>query len=302
MRRVLIASDFHSGHVVGLTMKQWDVTSPLEYLQKAARMRELIREFYLETIEKLKPIDLLIVPGDCIDGRGERSGGTELLTTDRNVQVKMARDAILAVGAEVVVGAFGTAYHTGDSEDWEGILASMVNAYKWGSVDSIDVNGLIFNYRHHIGGSQTPIGRHTALAREQIWNLLWAERGEYPRADIILRAHVHYHVFNGGPGWLAMTTPALQGYGSKFGARRMSGLVDIGLVHFDITSKEDYSWKSHLLRLPMTAPLDPWEEEQNSDTETLESQKSSKKSSNGLFRFRSWRKPPEETPPAPSEG
>jgi hypothetical protein len=167
----------------------------------------------------------------------------------------MARDVIQEVQAERIVGTFGTAYHTGTEEDWEATLADMVDAYKWGSVDTVDVLGTVINYRHHIGGSQTPIGRHTALVRDQVWNGLWAERGEYPRADIILRSHVHYHVYAGGPGWLAMTLPALQGYGSKFGARRMSGTVDIGVTHVDVMSPTEYLWKAHLWLMPKTEAM-----------------------------------------------
>ena len=105
------------------------------------------------------------------------------------------------------------------------------------------------------------------LVRRRIWewyaplvkrlvNGLWAARGEYPLADVIIRSHVHYHNFCGGSDWLAMTTPALQGYGSKYGARRCTGLVDVGMVHFDIWSKERWEWKAEILRFPAAEPLE----------------------------------------------
>ena len=52
-----------------------------------------------------------------------------------------------------------------------------------------------------------------------------------------------------------MTTPGLQGYGSKFGARIMSGTVDIGLVHFDVYGPNQYDWDKHLWRLPMNEAM-----------------------------------------------
>ena len=66
-------------------------------------------------------------------------------------------------------------------------------------------------------------------------------------ANVIIRSHVHYHEFSGNPTHIAMTTPALQGWGSKYGERQCSGIVDIGLVQFDI-SEGEYSWKCHLFQ------------------------------------------------------
>ena len=148
-----------------------------------------------------------------------------------------------------------TPYHTGQLEDWEDAVARDVGAEKIGGEDVIDVNGLIINYRHHVGRSTIPHGRFTPVAKEMLWNLLWAERDEYPKADVLIRSHVHYHVYCGSPGWLAMTTPALQGYGTKYGGRRMSGTVDIGMVVFDVRGKERYTWMAELLRLPKKPPI-----------------------------------------------
>ena len=77
-----------------------------------------------------------------------------------------------------------------------------------------------------------------------MWNKMWhAEHERQPNADVIIRAHVHYHNYCGGDGWLAMTLPALQGYGSNFGARECEGIVDIGMVKFDVYENGEYKWK-----------------------------------------------------------
>ena len=60
-----------------------------------------------------------------------------------------------------------------------------------------------------------------------------------------MRSHVHYHVFNGGAGWIAFTTPGLQGW-TKYGSLACEGTVDVGLISIDIT-REGWSWKAHLL-------------------------------------------------------
>lgn len=248
-KRVVVISDLHSGHFVGLTPPEYDghfgAKTRKYHFQSA---RRAYWDFYAAELDALQPIDVLMVNADCIDGKGARSGGTEQLTTDREEQVQMAADAIKYAKAKEIYMTFGTGYHVGDEEDWEDQVASLVGARKIGSHIWVNVNGLIFDLKHHISGSQTPTGRQTPLARERLWNILWSEWDEYPRSDILIRSHVHYHVYTGGYHWLAMTTPALQGYGTKFGARRMSGTVDFGFVHFDVVDKENYSWGYHILK------------------------------------------------------
>ena len=254
-KRVLVISDFHSGHLLGLTHPGFDYANGRKSKTAHHAVRRTIWNWYKDKVTRLKP-DIVIMNGDAIDGKGERSGGTELLTLDRDEQCEMAIAALQAIPRRPkLFMSYGTGYHTGNNEDWEDIVAREMSAEKIGSEDTIDVNGLLINYRHHVGASSIPHGRHTAVAKEKLWNGLWAERGEYPRADILLRSHVHYHAFCGGPGWLAMTTPGLQGYGSKYGARRCSGTVDVGLVHFDIWSKEKWEWKAQILRFPAEVPL-----------------------------------------------
>jgi hypothetical protein len=205
--------------------------------------------------KKLYPIDVVVGNGDLIDGRGERNGSQEIIVLDRILQAKMACAVIGISRAKSVVITRGTDYHVGDIENWEDLVAEDLKADRVGDVVNLEVNGLMFNLRHHIGGSQTPIGRGTALAREQTWNALWHVRHDFPLADVIIRSHVHYHEYLGGPGWLAMVTPGLQGYGTRYGERRLSGVIDWGFVVFDVTSKEDYSWRAYTFPFPAPPPL-----------------------------------------------
>jgi hypothetical protein len=85
-----------------------------------------------------------------------------------------------------------------------------------------------------VGGSTIPHGRFTATAKERLWNVLWNERELRPKAQVILRGHVHYATFCGEPGWVAMTLPALQGMGTRYGGRVCSGTVHWGAVIFDV--------------------------------------------------------------------
>lgn len=245
MKRVVIESDFHCGHVVGLTPPSYQSASGS--LEKFGEMQKAVWKYRSEILKKLQPIHLHIINGDAIDGKGERSGGTELIEPDRTEQCQMAIQAIEAAKAKNIVMTFGTPYHTGVTEDFERTVADAVGA-KIGSHEWIDVNGVIFDCKHKINSSIIPHGRHTAIARDHLWNQLWSIDEGQPLADIIIRSHVHYCTFNGDPDYMAITTPGLQGYGSKFGARQCSGRVHIGLISFDINEKGGYSWLPHIMR------------------------------------------------------
>jgi len=239
--------------MVGFTPPRYDYKT--EFNTERYKTRRLIWTWIHREAKKRGPYDFMLVNGDAIDGRGEKSGGTELLTSDRLVQANMASEAIRSFGVDKIYMTYGTGYHTGQLEDIEDIIAEKVKAQKIGGEDNLDVNGCVINYKHHIGRSSIPHGRHTSIAKERLWNQLWACRGEYPEAQILIRSHVHYHSYAGGPGWVAMITPALQNYGSKYGTRLVSGTVDIGFVVLDIKSKDEFSWDAPILRMPMHKPL-----------------------------------------------
>jgi len=247
-------ADPHCSHRVGLTPPAWQLRSA-EAEPKRMKYVHIQQEcwnWFKKTIAALKPIDILFVMGDAIEGCGYRSGGTELITTDRNIQIDMALKCIKQANAKKIVMVRGTPYHTGFAEDREDLIASFLNC-KIGDHEWVEVNGLIFDLKHHVGRSEVPHTRGTAIARDSIWNLIWASEEDQPKADILLRAHVHYHAYYGearnGRPFLAATCPALQAMGSKFGAKRMSGRVDYGLLCFDTTPKGTYTWQAHIAKL-----------------------------------------------------
>jgi hypothetical protein len=130
-------------------------------------------------------------------------------------------------------------------EDFEETIAKEVGARIKDHL-RLDVEGVIFSVKHKTGGPQIPHGRATPLAREALWDKLWAfELEQYPKADALIRNHVHYHNFTGqkGPGgYLAMTAPALQGLGSKYGARQCTGTVHWGITWFMVVDGELTDW------------------------------------------------------------
>jgi len=256
VKRVVIISDMHCGHCAGLTPHEWayeDETVDPKH-NKYAQMQSDMWEWYNKQMEALKPIDVLICNGDAIDGKGVKSGGTEQIESDRRKQAQMATQCIEVAEAKKIYLIHGTPYHTGTEEDWEDVVADNVGAAKIGSHEWIDVNGLVFDCKHKVGSSGIPHGRYTAIAKEQLWNQIWAMDGGQPLGDVIIRSHVHYYRFAGDGKRLALTTPALQGPGTKYGAKEMSGTVDTGFIHFNVESKTNYVWQKHIMEAATWKP------------------------------------------------
>lgn len=238
-KRVVILADPHCGHEYGLTPP----SSQRSLDTKTGRFERSLWNFYTAAIDALKPIDILVVPGDCIEGKGERSGGVELITPDRHDQARMAAEAIAYAQAPVVRITYGTRYHVGKEEDFEGVLVDMlkdtdvtIQGHAF-----FKVNGRVIDVKHKIGGSTIPHGRMTPLAKAALWNKMWASEGRQPKGEIFIRAHVHYFAHCGGKDWIAMSCPAMT-YNSHFGIRECEGIVDVGLLAFDFQEDGSYTW------------------------------------------------------------
>lgn len=245
-KRVVVISDLHAGSKVGLTPKDWIQHEDSEY----GRIQLQLLDSFEGLIEPYLNPDLLIVNGDAIDGTGERKGGIEQITTNRLEQVEMAGELINSIGAKKVIVIHGTPYHTGKEEDFEELLPNYAdNVERVGMHEFIDVNGVIFDCKHHCAGSSVPQGRHSAVAKERMWNYMWTEFGEHPKSDVILRSHVHYFSFCGASSWIGMTTPCLQAGCTSYGVKKMSGTIDFGFVHFDVAADSTFTWDSHIVKL-----------------------------------------------------
>lgn len=251
-KRVMATGDWHSGHQVGLSPPEYHTPTTSEHkFIKLANVRREIWNWFDENVRPFRPIDILILNGDAVDGKGERSGGTEQTSSDRTIQCNMAYKAIEFIDPSVIRMTYGTPSHVGVLEDWEDVLAEKAGA-KIGSHEWFEINGKIFDCKHKIGSSQIPHGRFTPIAREVLWNREWAMDGSQPKADILLRSHVHYFSPIEYDGTIGMTLPAMMGFGSKYGSRQCSGRVDIGFVIFDIYDNGEVRWKKVLAKTKTT--------------------------------------------------
>jgi hypothetical protein len=197
-----------------------------------------------------------LLNADLIDGRGEKSGGTELVLKSLRDQVDCAVEVIKTINAKNYIFTYGTPYHTAlHGEDFEPQIARSCAKNADGSEPRISgqqfftINKTTFHAKHKIGSSSVPHGRFTALAKQKTWNLFWSEYSEVPAASVFLRSHTHYHAYCGDDKWVAMILPALQGWGSKFGERQCEGTVNFGSVGFWVPEDGGLpAWRAYVSR------------------------------------------------------
>lgn len=248
-KRMVILSDLHCGHVMGLTPPTWQFNQDNSSRGEIARVQKEAWNWYTQAVQHVgKNIDILVVNGDLIDGRGERSGSTELITTCRIQQGNIAIEALSQWNPDQVFITRGTPYHTGQAEQFEDLIADKLNAHIEDVLD-LRVHGKTFNFRHKIGSSSVPYGKATQVIKEAIWNALYAIYHEIPSADVIIRSHVHHMVINRDGSRWSITTPALQ-VNSRYGKQQCNGITDFGFLVVDIYEN------GHIIVNPYLAKLE----------------------------------------------
>lgn len=235
--RILFFSDSHCGSNVGLTPPAYQysiIENPTSQehhrRNKWAKLQRECWNWYSAKINELNPVDKVFAVGDMIDGDGKRSGGTELITTDRKVQIAMAIESLELIDTSGYIFTYGTAYHTGNKEDFETDIAEHFHS-KIGSHEWEEINGCTFDLKHSQSGTKNPF---TSLYNEITANREWATVNEQPKADVLVRAHTHRFCLARMEDCVALALPALQGYGTKFGQRKCIRKVNFGLVLFDV--------------------------------------------------------------------
>ena len=250
--RVLLWGDSHCGSNVGLTPPAYQYkyisdpkTEEHRIQNKWVKLQKECWNWYVNRLSMLKPIDKLLILGDAIDGDGGRSGGTELITTDRKKQVCMAIEAIEAVEAKAMTMVYGTPYHTGQAEDFEVDIAKHLGC-KIGSHEWEEVNGCTFDFKHKQSNCKNPA---TGIWNDIVDNREWACLNEQPKANVLVRAHTHRSVIIRIEDCIGISIPALQAYGTKFGARACTRKVQFGLIALDVWPDGEIIEHVHIAKL-----------------------------------------------------
>jgi hypothetical protein len=243
VKRVAVISDGHCGHVYGLTPPNWQCG-----LHRPAQRQ--LWTWFAKNAAEIGHVDVLIANGDMIDGDGPKSGGTELITTDRLTQAEMAAEAIRCFNADKVRVVAGTAYHAGHAEEFERPVADKTGG-TYGGEWFGEVEGVHIHARHHIGVAQMPHTKATPILKALLMDAMASKCGPGgEKADVVIRSHAHSFVVAGGDLGLGFVTDGLQ-LRSRIG-RRLDGWSDVGMLIIDVNG-EDVRWERRRFNPPNMA-------------------------------------------------
>lgn len=244
-KRVLLIGDTHCGSEAGVD--PWDQSGSDPDLYA---FRRGMWDWLAENLEEDGPFHLAILGGDLIDGSAPKDEGCGELTTNPVTQAKMAADVIRQIKAKHFRGVYGTAYHVGKSCDFEDVAfreADLDPDWIKGQIFA-EVNGVVFDVKHHGGRSSIPYGMNAAQ-KDHMWNIMNATLGREPIAAVVARFHTHLYRLAENEWGVSVQCPCLQGPFTKYG-RRCGGNYSMGYMVFDVTEKGEISWTKRILDLP----------------------------------------------------
>ena len=238
-KRVLIISDPHCGHELGLT-------PPSRQSPAFKEAQSAGWNFFTDTISKLGQIDLCICNGDLVDGPGV-FGSREQITADTDTQIKIAIECLEAVKAKKYIFTRGTPVHVTSDREIEDSIARHFKAEIRDEI-KVDVNGCVFHCRHTTGKGGTAYGSTTSLQRSAVVQTLNDAIDQKIKADIFIRSHIHEYNYLQRSIFTVATTPCLQFKGSSYG-RKCTGFYDYGLMWFDIAPDGHFTQDHRILEL-----------------------------------------------------
>jgi len=238
---VIITSDHHAGHTVGLT-------PPIVNLDDGGTYRppEIVRRmwaYWLECWQEVRDATqghrrIWIANGDLVDYDAKQRSN-QYITNNKAQTLRLAVD-VMEPGLDIVDSVIvvrGTPAHTGpDGELEETIAADITIAepyseerYSWPAV-ACNISGVLFDVRHHTSIGRLPWTQPNA-ANKLAYNVRnrYIANGHKP-PDYVIRSHVHVSVDSGDNYQTrAMTTPAWQ-LMTTYGLRLDVDYADIGMI------------------------------------------------------------------------
>lgn len=235
MHKILVESDYHVGNLAGLT-------PPSMFREDCRSWQEPFWNWRQETLRQIGPVDDHILNGDLVDGEGKK-GAAYHLTANVKKQQEGAIENMEQVKAKRRHVVRGTGFHSDSGLPFEDAIAE---AFHTEATDDLrlEANGRKIHARHVVGRSDTPYGQYTQVAKELTNELMQSNFEGYEPADVLIRAHVHYHALvsvgdgvSGHPR-VAFTNPCLELRGPVSGpyVRKLrTWLYHVGMTLIEIS-------------------------------------------------------------------
>jgi hypothetical protein len=253
-KSIVVISDLHCGAFGGVTPPLW------QYLPgDIGEYNKLTWKMFEVMVERCKEPDLLVVNGDAIDGVAPKNGGRYMVTGDIKEQVQMATTCIARFNAKKVLMTNGSGYHVTSADgayDFEQMVAERVGA-EYAVIHTVDVNGLKIRFEHkNRGSTKTTNPSLNPNFGGMLANRLHNIHGGEGLVDVFVFSHLHRFVFAGDKRLgMQLCTPALAGRGNdqaaiKYGGSGQVGYFDFGMVRFDVTDRDDWTWRAFIRPVP----------------------------------------------------
>ena len=258
VKRGIVISDPHCLSMVGLTPPHWQwstVPEDVDNHNKIAGSQAHHWAWFDKSIKPLGRLDFAMWLGDMTEGASEKDSGTDTISTNMLKQVQCAVDVVKFVNAKKNIFVFGSNYNVKRvGVEFESLVAKEVSA-KIGMHEFVEINGLVFNLKHHpAGNSKMPHTKGNALAKDKVFQDEWAGYHGFPQAGVIARGHTHryYHVDDGRNH--IFHCPAMKMLGDPFGSKYFHGIVNTGFLYFEIEDEFNWDYKLHQMSYEMSIP------------------------------------------------
>ena len=243
-KKGIIVSDFHCGAMTGLT-------PPDSMKPKFKALSMPLWESFVEIIEKIGDVDILIGNGDLVDGEGKKNHGIEQNTTNPYEQAEMAIECLDMITCKKRYFTAGTPFHVATNYRFE---KKITDHYGTELLDTLRlrINDIKINVRHKVPTSSTAYGEPSQLFKEVVRGLITDMNDNIEPADVYVRSHAHqfWEVRNGHQ--IGIITPSWQIPDSIYGNNLCGHYYDMGLIEFEIG--ETFWYKEHLIPVRFVRP------------------------------------------------
>lgn len=247
---ILVLSDTQVGSIWGLWPSEYAMTDGTQRSQNKGQQylwkTWLHLSHWLAEAQKRGDAHIVavVLNGDLIDGKQRLQEALEAMTpnlVDQGRAFRICLDAFLAplTPRPTLYSVQGTEYHDEKSGTAVESLAEAIGAVPFESVGigeysgellDLNVDGVVLNFLHGISAT-AGLYRAVAIDREALWSAIAGKEGKVPKADVIVRSHVHHFVHVEHESKHALITPCWQ-LQTRF-MRRVSAyrmMPDIGAV------------------------------------------------------------------------
>ena len=209
-KKIGIVADLHCG-------SKWGLLSPDNEEHKQNIGQKYLWDCWLHLAKTWGKLDMLIINGDMIDGKQRKSDGTGILTANLSEQADMAIECVEAfverTAPTKIIRSAGTPYHEG----FDGTLKHFDTRFglkrrQVHGLDPFDIvlaDGIIINVKHHPEGAAA-LYLGTLQDRETLWATITEDRQGLPRAQFLIRSHLHMYGRFDGCGKIHAITPCFQ--------------------------------------------------------------------------------------------